>query len=710
MLKPSTPIEQIPRIQKKYRDGLTRLGIKRLEDLLFHVPARYDDFSHVIPIRDVTLGEMVSVQGKVVDIRNIRTWKKRMILTEAIVEDISGAIKVIWFNQPFIARNIKKGNVVSLSGKVTFSHDSEFLSSPSYEVIGRTEDEWEKEKISLTHTGGLVAVYPESAGVTSRFLRYLVKALLPKIEIKDFLPDAIRRTHKLLPLHDALTKIHSPKTLDDATLARRRLEFDELFLLHLLMGQARSSLKRAGAPPIPLNLSTVKRFVKSLPFSLTNSQRLTAWEIVKDMEKPDPMNRLLEGDVGSGKTVVAALAALNAITHGFQAAIMAPTEILAEQHFKEFTKLLAPFDTRIGLITGGGPKINDCVTISKKPSKKGGVSRKQFLQSVCSGDIDMVIGTHALIQEHVRFKNLGFVIIDEQHRFGVAQRAKLAKDHKTGDGLYVPHFLSMTATPIPRTLALTIYGDLDISLLKEMPKGRKEIVTKITPPAGRDGAYAFLRKEIASGRQAFIICPLIEESEVLQVKSAVKEYEHLSTHIFPDLTLGLLHGRLGPKEKEETMRRFRDNEIHILVSTAVVEVGIDIANATVMIIEGAERFGLAQLYQFRGRVGRSAHQSYCFLFTDSPAKTTTRRLNAIIDAKNSFELAEKDLAIRGPGQFYGVRQSGIPDISMQSLTNMPLIKETKEAALSLLRDDPGLSRYPLLKTKLQEFQTMIHLE
>lgn len=697
MLKLSTPITQIPRIQKRYQSKLAKLGIKRLEDLLFHIPARYDDFSRFKKIQDVEIGETVSIQGRVHDIENIRTWKKRMTLTEAIIEDDTGSIKVIWFNQSFLIRNIKKGDMISLSGKVTFSHDSLFLSSPSYEVIRMGSS-------SPTHTAGLVAVYPETAGITSRYLRYLIKALLPKTEVKDFLPETIKKEQRLVDLGKALLGVHSPKTLREAKDARHRLEFNELFLLQLFMLRERQKIKKEKSSKIPTNLERVKAFTASLPFTLTNDQKIAAWEILKDTEKETPMNRLLEGDVGSGKTVVAALAAGNAAHGGFQTAFMAPTEILAEQHFHEFTKLLSPFGITCALLTGNAGKIWD------SDFEKLDMPRKDILAMLDQGEVHVITGTHALIEQRLSFKRLGLVVIDEQHRFGVEQRAKLTRQQEGKSKGTLPHFLSMSATPIPRTLALTIYGDLDISIIKEMPKERQKIITKIIPPALRKETYEFIRREIASGRQVFVICPLIEESEILEAKAATKEYERLSQEVFPHLKLGLLHGKIKPKEKERVMQDFKKGNVDILVSTSVVEVGIDIPNATVMLIEGAERFGLAQLHQFRGRVGRGKHQSTCFLFTDSSAQKTALRLKALVKAENGFELAEKDLAIRGPGDFTGVRQSGLPDISMTSLSNIALVKATKKEASLLLENDSGLNTHPALKEKLEEFERMIHLE
>jgi len=526
--------------------------------------------------------------------------------------------------------------------------------------------------------------------------------------------------------------------------ARARFSFEELFLIELSVLKERLKLEKEKAPSIPINVELIKEFVNSLPFKLTDAQRKCAWQILKDMEKSRPMSRLLEGDVGSGKTVVAVIAALNTIKAGYQVAFMAPTEILAKQHFQEVTKLLQPFKVRIALLTGKEDKI-----ISQKLKNEIlEISRNKLLDKARKGEIDILIGTHSLIQDKVKFGNLGLCIIDEQHRFGVEQRARLCQGYG-GQAKLVPHLLSMTATPIPRTLALTIYGDLDLSILDEMPKGRKKIITKVVPPRERGKAYHFIRKRVREGEQIFVICPRIEKTQKSKInpfgklridaeqsrstksypvesgtklktkeellswteaKAVNEEYEKLSKEIFPDLKVGMLHGRMRPKEKEKIMKDFKQKKIDILVSTSVVEVGIDIPKATVMMIEGAERFGLAQLYQFRGRVGRSDLQSYCFLFTESPAKRTRQRLEAIVRAQNSFELAQKDLEIRGPGSLFGSRQWGIPDLAMENLKNLPLVEKTRQAAGELLEEDPELKKYPSLRGGLKNFEKRIHLE
>ncbi len=675
-----TPISQLPRIGEKYFKKFHKLGIDTIRDLIYHFPHRYDDFSNIISISELELNKTATIQGEILDIKNSQTFRKKIILTETIIQDKSGSVKAIWFNQRFIAQILKKGQRVSLSGKLKFGPKGHYISNPSYEIMYSNK--------SLTHTAGLIPVYPETAGISSRLIRYALKLISPTInQIKEFLPKEIIKNQSLLPLKTALKEIHFPKTKILAKKARNRLAFDELFLIQLSVIKQKQALQKQKAKVIPFNKKLIQSFIKSLPFNLTNSQKIAAWDILQDIAKPMPMNRLLNGDVGSGKTVVAAIAALEAAKTGSQVAFMAPTEILAQQHFKEMTKLLKGLNLKIGILTG---------------------SKKTF-----SKNTDIVIGTHALIQKSVVFRDLALAIVDEQHRFGVEQRASLSR------GTTIPHFLTLTATPIPRTLALTIYGDLDISLLKEMPKGRQKIITEIVAPANRQKTYEFIRQQIKQGRQAFVICPLIEESEKLEVKSVTQEYEKLTKEIFPDLKIAMLHGRMparggsalgGKPNKEQIMKDFRAGKTDILVSTSVVEVGIDIPNATAMMIEGADRFGLAQLHQFRGRVGRSKHQSYCFLLTDSSAKTTYARLRAILKCENGFELAEKDLKIRGPGELCGTHQSGLPDLAMANLGNLPLIEQTRKEANNLLDKDPELKSNSLLREKLTQFHKTVHFE
>jgi len=735
----STPIEEIPRVGPQYQKRLKKLGIKTVRDLLFHFPHRYEDFSDIIPISQATPGKIICIQGEITEIKNFRTFRRRMYITEAKVSDESGGIRVTWFNQPYLINTLKKGDFVFLAGKMVSKDGKKYLSSPAYEKIPAqfVESLGNGEKYDSVHIGRIIPVYPETEGMSSRWLRFIIKPLLTKIKdgIPETLPEEIRKEQDLLPIKETIWQIHFPDTLEKAELSKKRFVFEELFDLALAILREKIKLAKEKAIVIPINLEVIKKFIQKLPFKLTLDQKKSAWQILKDLEKARPMNRLLDGDVGSGKTVVAAIAVLNAVKAGFQTAFMAPTEILAKQHFGTINGLLKGFKVKIGLITG-----KENLFGSKK------IKRKEMIDKTKNGEIDILIGTHALVQEKVEFKKLGLVIIDEQHRFGIEQRARLCHKGYGGQAKLIPHFLSMSATPIPRTLALTIYGDLDLSLIKEMPKGRKKIITRIIPPEKRQEAYDFIRSEVQSGRQVFVICPRIEPvsaesfyekilntQETLverefhslshlrflrelgdkrnflwaDVKAVKQEYEKLRKDIFPDLNVGMLHGKMKTEEKEKALTNFRERKTDILVSTSVIEVGIDFPNATIMMIEGADKFGLAQLHQFRGRVGRGKDQSSCFLFSEFQYNP---RLKAMVSCQDGFELAEKDLKLRGPGDLTGQRQWGFPDFVMASLKNIELVEKTREAAKEILTKDPELKKYPLLRERLEKFRERIHLE
>ena len=715
----SSPIWEIPRIGPQTQRRLKRLGIETIGELIFHFPHRYEDFSDITPISSVEAGKTVCIQGKITNIKNIRIFKRRMVITEAQVADDSGTIRVTWFNQPYLTNTLKSGDFVFLAGKMTSKKGRKYLSSPAYEKIPSQFVENGTEYDS-THMGRIIPVYPETEGLSSRWLRFIIKPLLSKLknEIHESLPEEIKTKYDLMPIKMAIWQIHFPETLERADLARKRFVFEELFELALVILKEKIRLAKEKATIIPFNLDLIKKFTAKLPFKLTNDQKKSAWQILKDLEKPKPMNRLLDGDVGSGKTVVAVMAALNTVKTGLQVAFMAPTEILTKQHFRTISESLKGFKLNIGLITGKENLFN---------GKK--IKRKEILEKTKKGKIDILIGTHALVQGKVEFEKLGLVIIDEQHRFGIEQRAKLCK--KQG---FLPHLLSMSATPIPRTLALTIYGDLDLSLIKEMPKGRKKIITKIIPPEKRKAAYDFIRREAEKGRQIFVICPRIEPSSASssaeaskekkatdgqdplldersfsrwEVKAVKQEYEKLSKEIFPDLKVGMLHGKMKTEEKESVLKSFRNKKTDILVSTSVIEVGIDFPNATIMMIEGADKFGMAQLHQFRGRVGRGEFQSFCFLFSEFQ---NNPRLRAMVASQDGFELAEKDLKLRGPGDLTGQRQWGIPDFVMASLKDIELIEKTRTAAKEILQKDPELKKFPFLRERLAGFQQRLHLE
>jgi len=579
-----------------------------------------------------------------------------------------------------------QGDEVYFSGKAEYTQYGLQLIGPSYEKVKKEQ----------THTARIVPVYSLTENLTEKQIRYLIKLILPLAKtIPEWIPQEILKKYRLIGLNQSIKEIHFPTNKNTLSQARYRLKFNELFLIQLKVQAVRQKIASEKAPLIKFNQPLTKKFVDSLPFTLTANQKEAAWEILRNLHQARPMNRLLEGDVGSGKTVVAGMAILNVVDNGYQAALMAPTEILAQQHYKTISSLFKKFKIKAGLLTRADKKISGRRT-----------TQKNITAHIANGKLQVIIGTHAIIQEKVTFKNLGLVIIDEQHRFGVDQRKTLKLKPKGR----LPHLLSMTATPIPRSLALTLYGDLDLSIITEMPKGRKKVLTKIVPPEKRKLAYNFIHDEIKKGRQVFVVCPLIEGSDKLGVKAATAEYEKLKKQIFPDLNIGLVHSKLKAKEKERVMKKFSDNKINILVATSVVEVGIDVPNASVMMIEGAERFGLAQLHQFRGRVGRAEHQSYCFVFTESDSQKTIERLNALVTAKNGFELAEKDLEFRGPGEIYGLKQSGFPDLKIAKLTDYEIIQKTKEVSQEIFSKDPWFIHYPFLKEKLKIFTRTIHLE
>ncbi|MDD5702509.1 MAG: ATP-dependent DNA helicase RecG, partial [Dehalococcoidales bacterium] len=602
--------------------------------------------------------------------------------TEATVGDETGNVRVVWFNQPYLAKSLKACSRVVISGKVTL-----FCSMPVFE-----SPEWEPyEDKDLVHTGRLVPVYPLTQGLTQRQVRRIMKPAVDlwACQLNDFLPEALKSRLKLPDLPDAVRQAHYPENEAKKDEARRRLAFDELFLLQIGVLHRKRRWQES-RPGIPLNTQRQELdiFLKSLPYSLTAGQNKALQEILADLRKSRPMSRLLQGEVGSGKTVVAAAGLVLTAAGGLQGALMAPTEILAEQHLKTLRSILSGV---------GEEKVEEniyCYTgFLSRPLKvallMGDISqaRKRKIQErISSGDIDILIGTHALIQKDVEFHKLGLIVVDEQHRFGVEQRSALRQK-----GIN-PHVLVMTATPIPRTLALTLYGDLDLSVIDELPPGRQTVRTRWLKPEQRSSAYAFVRKQVREGRQAFIICPLVEESEAIQAKAAVVEYDQLSREVFPDLHLGLLHGRMSSEEKDAVMQQFSSGAADILVSTPVVEVGIDVPNATVMLIESADRFGLSQLHQFRGRVGRGKEQSYCMLLAEKPSEIGKERLDLIEKIYNGFLLAEEDLKLRGPGEFFGTRQSGLPDLKMARLSDVSILELARNEASRLFQVDPDLKK------------------
>lgn len=667
------PVSTLHGVSTAYMARLERLGIETVRDLLYHFPHRYDDYRQLKSINQLEYGEETTIIGTIWETHSRKTRTGRDVVT-SVIADASATIEAVWFNQPYLVRQLRPGRRIVLSGKVDEYLGRLRLQSPTWEPL-------EKE---LIHTGRIVPVYPLTRGISSRWMRRLMKRVLdhwvPRLQ--DYLPTPIRERKRLVDLPVAIQQIHFPEGDQEKDEARRRLSFDEFFFIQLGMLHHRLEWQSQPATALVTDQRLLSAFLGSLPFELTDAQKHSLDRILEDLGKSVPMSRLLQGDVGSGKTVVAAAAMLMAVASGKQAALMAPTEILAEQHYRTIMDLLANAEG-LGL---GRP-----ITVEMLTGSLGRVDRRKIYTALASGEADIVVGTHALIQRHVVFDDLALVVVDEQHRFGVLQRGALRDKGGT------PHMLVMSATPIPRSLALTLYGDLEISVIDELPPGREPIETRWLLPRERERAYRFLRSQIEKGRQAFILYPLIEESDKVEARAAVDEYERLQREVFPDLTLGLLHGRMKPKEKDSVMQRFRAGEIDILISTSVVEVGIDVPNATVMLIEGADRFGLAQLHQFRGRVGRGEHRSYCLLLSDSaspddPAtRTTWERLRAIEETQDGFVLAEKDLELRGPGDFFGVRQSGLPALRLASLSNVRILEQARGEALTLFEEDPQMA-------------------
>jgi ATP-dependent DNA helicase RecG len=688
-----SPVTVLPRISDGYAKRLKRLRVTTIRDLLYLFPRRYDDYRSLKTISQLQYGEEVTIIGAVWDTKARQTRGGSSLVT-SIITDGTGTIQATWFNQPYLEKQMRPKRQIVLSGKV-----DEYLGRLTFQ-----SPEWEPLDKELIHTGRLVPVYPLTKGITNRWLRRLTKRTVDywTKRLPDHLPASLRQRADLMDLETAICQIHFPDSQQTLEQACRRLSFDEFFLIQMGVLRQRRAWQTQPGRAVAVDGGLLESFVRSLPFELTEAQRRVLREIVNDLRSAKPMNRLLQGDVGSGKTVVAVAAMLLTVARGFQAVIMAPTEILAEQHYKNVSNLLQGREEKEEGMEGTAHSPTSYPLSPKVRLLTGGLSKaeKEIIhEEIRTGAVDVVIGTHALIQESVSFRNLALAIIDEQHRFGVAQRAALRQKG------YNPHILVMSATPIPRSLALTIYGDLDISVIDELPPGRQEIKTSWLLPRERERAYGFVRGQIEQGHQAFIICPLVEESEKIEAKAAVEEHQRLQEGIFPDLRLGLLHGRMKGEEKEAVMAQFHRGALDILVSTSVVEVGIDVPNATVMLVEGAERFGLAQLHQFRGRVGRSEHQSYCLLVADSPSFEGEQRLMAIESTQDGFALAEKDLELRGPGEFFGTRQSGLPDLKLAKLSDMRILEQARTEALALFQDDPDSSKpeHRLLSRKVDEF-------
>ena len=673
------PLTVVQGIGPKSAKTLARLGLETLGDLLWHLPRRYDDYSQLKTISRLWYGEEVTIIGTIDEIQLRTTRGGRMKLVEAVVSDGTGALRVTWFNQPWIAERLKPGRPLAISGKVEQYLGHLTMNSPEWEPLERQQ----------LHTNRIVPVYPLTAGVTAKWLRQVTSSVVARLapRLPDPIPESVLRSADLLPLGVALQQIHFPDSWEQLRQAQHRLAFDEMFLLQLGVQRQKREWAGLATKPLVVEAAWLERFQSNLPYQLTAAQAAVLTDVRADLAASRPMNRLLQGDVGSGKTVIAAAAIGIAAANGAQAALMAPTSILADQHLATLRSLLPT--------AAGIPAESIRLLIGATPE-----SEKQAIRrGLAEGSIQIVVGTHALLEEPVGFARLGLAIIDEQHRFGVEQRAELRAKGEN------PHLMVMTATPIPRSLALTVYGDLDLSILDEMPPGRQPIETRVLQTAERSRAYNFVRGQIEAGRQAFIIYPLVESSEKTEAKAAVDEHERLQGEIFPTLRLGLLHGRMRPDEKDAVMAGFRAGEYQILVSTSVVEVGVDVPNASVTLIEGANRFGLSQLHQFRGRVGRSEHKSYCLLVPDSDDEAENERLKAMETTNDGFKLAELDLEQRGPGDFLGSRQSGFAELHMARLTDIRLIEKARHEAGRLFATDPDLHKpeHQLLAQEMERF-------
>ncbi len=709
------PVDSIARLTNIQRAGLKRLGIVSVRDLLYHFPNRYESAADMRTVSDSRADEVATFYGKFSKLDMKRSWKTKVPMAEGSFSDGTGSMRIVWFHQPYLAKMIPVEELVRIRGKVSEKDGKKSIINP---VVERAAG------VPFMETKGeMFPVYPETVGITSLWIFHAIKKVIEKgvLEtLEDPLPSKLLKTYHLPALKSALIWIHEPKRASDADVARKRFAFEEVFLIQIARALEREKNKGERAYEIDADEAKVAAFIKTFPFEATAGQKKAIGEIIADFLEPYPMARLLEGDVGSGKTAIAAATAFAVATSrpknakgakqtfgNLQVAYMCPTEILAKQHFATFTAFFKKHPIQIGLVTSSG-----CFKFPSKvnPDKPTNISRAQLMKWVANGEIPILIGTHSLIQKTVGFKHLAYAIVDEQHRFGTLQRQAIMKKGGTS-----PHLLSMTATPIPRTLALTIYGDLDLTVLDELPAGRKLIQTEIVTPGAREKAYEKIRELLKEGRQAYVICPRIDEPDpnkalALQTRSVATEAKRLAKDVFPEYTLEKLHSKMTPKEKEEVMARFESGETNILVATSVVEVGVNVPNATVIMIEGADRFGLAQLHQLRGRVQRSAHQPYCFLMVEKSSGANNVRLKAIQSAKNGFELAEKDLGIRGAGELYGRRQWGLSDIGMNALKNLKLVEAARKEAGALVEKDISLSKHSLLRECALEKARELHFE
>lgn len=683
-MKDTENIETLNYLKKREITRLKKLGIEKIKDCFYYFPNRYEDYSKILPLDEAKEGEVATFQGKIKKIKSLFLPRKKFLL-EVEFTDSSSTLSAIFYNQPFLKNTFKEGEYFSFSGKVVMIKGKLFLQHPQFEKIPQIP--WKK----LIHTGKIVPVYPETKGITTKWIREKL-SLIIKNEIwraKEFLPEKILDSLKLIPLKEAILKIHFPQEMEDIKFARFRFAFEELFLLELQVLREKLKVKTKKSFPLKIHLETVKNFISSLPFSLTPSQKRETWRMLKEMERETPMNRLLQGDVGSGKTLVATILALNCAKNEKQTAIVVPTEILALQHYQRMFKLLEKFEKEIAIFTRG------YLEISGKKVKK-----EEILEKIKEGKVKIVIGTHTLFEEKIEFKNLAFLVFDEQHKFGVRQRRKMLERKEL-----LPHFLSMTATPIPRTLALTLFGDLDISVLEELPCGKREVEIKVLLPSEEKLVFEFLREKLKEKEQVFVVCPRIEffeKGKLFSEVRAVKEEVARLKKIFPESKIGILHGKMNPKEKELILRMFQEKYLDILVATSVIEEGIDLPQVNILVVQNAERFGLSQLYQLIGRVGRSGKKAFSFLISHLPTKDSAKRMEALLSSKSALELAEKDLEIRGPGELLGEKQTGKLNLKVAKLTDLKLIEIAREKAKEILRESPTLKNFPELKKQLKK--------
>jgi len=675
----NTSIEELKGVGPALSESLEAVGIKTIADLIDYYPRRYDDYSNIVSISQIRPG-LVSLKARFTDVTERRA-RRGLHITEAVAEDETGRVRIIWFNQPYRAKSLKAGSTYYISGEFILQRQRLQITNPNIELVDDGE---------VVHTARILPTYRENASVKSVLIRKLINQVTDVIKaLPETLPQWMVNEYSLMAYSEAIMAMHMPSSQAEIAEARHRLGFEELFVVMMAAQSIRDQSVKTEAIKVPFDESVAKKFVKNLDFSLTDAQRKIVWQIYKNIDSSEPMNRLVEGDVGSGKTVVAAMASLMVANAGLQVAFVAPTELLAQQHADTMAKLLAhtPLKDRIALLTGGLKS----------------AAKKELKNRLKNNELSIVIGTHALFQESVDWHKLGLVIIDEQHRFGVQQRQKLFL--KAG---HMPHVLCLTATPIPRSLALTVYGELDVSILDQAPNIRAGVTTSVVSPNSKTQMFAEAQKQLQLGHQIYVVCPLITESEVLQIASAEKVFKEISQREFKDWRVGLLHGRLKADVKDEIMKDFVAHKLDVLVSTTVIEVGVDVANATVMIIEGADRFGLAQLHQLRGRVGRAEHKGHCYLVM-SDSSAPSKRMRAIAGTENGFELAEMDLELRGPGAIYGTRQHGILDLRIAQLTDIKLTAKTRMAVKEFKQHSEKLLKYKQIAAKVQRASKLTYL-